>query len=176
MESFITWDSYFMTMSYLVSMKSKDPRTRVGAIIVGKGREIISTGYNGMPRGYKDTEERYNDKNHKYMAVVHAEENAILHCARIGVTARSCSLYVPWIPCSRCAKMIIQVGIKEVIYDPYFPANKNKDSKWWETMNLTQAMFEETNVRMREVDGELHNIELLYQGQRMRLKERESLQ
>ena len=82
-----SWDQYFMTLAYLISMKSKDPSTRVGAVIVGVDKEIISTGYNGLPRNIDDKLNRYTDKNYKYLSSNHAEENAILHCARNGISS-----------------------------------------------------------------------------------------
>src|SRR3954465_1001797 len=112
-----SWDQYFMTMAYLVSMKSKDPSSRVGAVIVGPDHEIRSTGYNGLPRGFADRNYRYENREYKLFASNHAEENAILNCALNGVSAKNCTLYCPWSPCAHCTKMIIQSGIKEIVYD-----------------------------------------------------------
>jgi dCMP deaminase len=158
------WDQYFMTMAYLVAMKSKDPRTRVGAVIVGPDQEIRATGYNGFPRGYNDSEERYNNKEHKLQVINHAEENAILHCARIGVSAKGCKLYCPWVPCSHCAKSIIQVGIIEVIYDENFPGNRICSEEDLASMRLAREMFNETKVQVRAFKGGLINISGLHQG------------
>lgn len=162
-----SWDEYFMTMSYLVSMKSRDPSTRVGAVIVGPDNEVRATGYNGLPRGVQETEERYFDKKYKYMAVNHAEENAILHCARIGVSAKSCKIYTPWIPCSRCAKAILQAGIVEVIYDGNFPGNHlEQQREWGDSIKISREFMEEANIKLKLFSGKLIKIEGLYHEQK----------
>ncbi|MFQ3307285.1 MAG: dCMP deaminase [Candidatus Midichloriaceae bacterium] len=162
-----SWDEYFMTMAYLVSMKSKDPSTRVGAVIVGEDNEIRSTGFNGFPRGVEDKLNRYLDKEYKYLSSNHAEENAILHCARVGVSIKNCSIYTPWIPCSRCAKSIIQVGIKEVIYDSSFPGNieENQAKVWKDSIEISKEILLESGVSMREYKGKIIKIKGLYKGE-----------
>lgn len=149
-----------MTMAYLVSMKSKDTGTRVGAVIVGPDKEIRSTGYNGLPRGIADTEERYVNKEFKYLAGNHAEENAILNCVLMGVSARGCAIYTPWIPCAKCAKAIIQSGISEVIYDVNFPGNDPEfQVPWKRDMEISREILQEANVKIREFNGSLIKIE-----------------
>lgn len=165
------WDQYFMTMAYLVSMKSKDPSTRVGAVIVTKDNQVVATGYNGFPRGIEDSEDRYINKAYKYLAINHAEENAILQCARNGVSAYGCRLYVPWIPCSRCAKLIIQSGITEVIYDSRFPGNKqeNQSDEWRQSVIISQELLLEANVNLRIFTDDLIHIHGLYSGNQFEL-------
>ncbi|MSO14357.1 deoxycytidylate deaminase [Rickettsiales endosymbiont of Trichoplax sp. H2] len=160
-----SWDEYFMTLAYLVSMKSKDPSTRVGAVIVGKDNEIISTGYNGLPRNVEDKIDRYVNKDYKYLSSNHAEENAILHCARNGVSSKNCSIYTPWIPCSRCAKSIIQAGISEVIYDENFPGNdvNNQNEVWKQSIEVSNEILLEAKVKIRKFNGKLIKIKGLYQ-------------
>jgi dCMP deaminase len=155
-------------MAYLVATKSKDPSTKVGAIIVGPDNEVRSTGYNGLPRGLNDTEERYQ-KPLKYKLINHAEENAILHCSRVGVSAKGCIIYVPWIPCSLCAKSIIQAGIRQVIYHKEWPGNSCTDTSWAESIKLSQEMFQETKVELIEYSGPLIKIRALYQEQEIDL-------
>ncbi len=158
-----SWDQYFMTMAHLVAMKSRDPSTKVGAVIVGPDNEVRATGYNGLPRGVKDTEERYLDREYKYMACNHAEENAILHCARVGVSAKGCILYTPWIPCSRCAKSILQAGIIEVIYDDNFPGNLiEKQRGWAKSIEISKELMLEAGVKLRAFSGKLLKINMLY--------------
>ena len=161
-----SWDEYFMTLAYLVSMKSKDPSTRVGAVIVGEDKEIRGTGYNGLPRGVHDKLERYTDKVYKYLSLNHAEENAILHCARIGIATKNCSIYTLWIPCSRCAKSIIQAGIKEVVCDARFPGNteSNQHENWQESIKISKELLLEAGVKIREYKGTFINIKGLYQS------------
>lgn len=160
------WDQYFMTMAYLVSMKSKDPSTRVGAVIVGPDKEIRATGYNGLPRGVADRNYRYEDREYKLLAVNHSEENAILHCALNGVSAKDCTVYTPWIPCSRCTKSIIQCGLKEVVYDINFPGNQEGlEGDWKRSMEISREMLSEAGVVVRGFSGKLIAIEGLYKGQ-----------
>jgi dCMP deaminase len=106
------WDKRFLELAALVGGWSKDPSTKVGAVIVRPDRTIASLGYNGFPRGVDDT---YKDREHKLLRTVHAEMNAILS-AREPVNGYT--LYVtPLCPCSNCAAAIIQSGIKRIVYN-----------------------------------------------------------
>ena len=109
------WDLRFLELAKHISDWSKDPSTKVGCIIVGEDREIRSTGFNGFPRGIEDTDERLNDREQKYPLICHAEENAIMHAARIGVSLKGCTAYVTWPPCNRCSRSLIQAGIKKIV-------------------------------------------------------------
>ena len=116
---YISWDEYFMGIAMLAGMRSKDPNTQVGACVVNDENIIVSTGYNGMPKGCSDDEypwEREGDfqNNTKYPFVVHAELNAILNSQ--GKSLMGATIYVALFPCNECAKAIIQSGIKEVVY------------------------------------------------------------
>jgi dCMP deaminase len=113
---YINWDEYFMGIAMLAAKRSKDPSTQVGACIVSEDNIIISTGYNGMPKGCSDDEFPWNrdGENNKYYYVVHAELNAILNAN--GRDLRGSRVYVALFPCNECAKAIIQSGVKEVIY------------------------------------------------------------
>lgn len=117
-QDYISWDEYFMGVAILASMRSKDPNTQVGACIVDENNRILSTGYNGFPRGCSDDEypwEREGETNNtKYPYVVHAELNAILNAG--GRPLAGARLYVALFPCNECAKAIIQSGIREVVY------------------------------------------------------------
>ena len=131
---YISWDEYFMGIAMLAAKRSKDPNTQVGACIVSEDNIIISTGYNGMPKGCSDDEfpwERTGEEEieTKYPYVVHAELNAILNSN--GRDLRGSRIYVALFPCNECAKAIIQSGIKEVIYlsDKYTGTMGNMASK-----------------------------------------------
>ncbi len=117
-KDYITWDEYFMGVAILASMRSKDPNTQVGACIVSPDNIILSTGYNGMPKGCSDDEFPWDRNGEltetKYPFVVHAELNAILNAH--GKDLRNAKLYVALFPCNECAKAIIQSGIREVVY------------------------------------------------------------
>lgn len=118
-EDYIRWDEYFMGISKLAGMRSKDPNTQVGACIVGDDNKILSMGYNGFPNGCSDEEfpwDRDGDMlSTKYAFVTHSELNAILNYR--GGSLQGSKLYVSLFPCNECAKAIIQSGIKKVIYD-----------------------------------------------------------
>lgn len=118
-KDYISWDEYFMGVSLLSGMRSKDPNTQVGACIVSEDNKILSMGYNGFPLGCSDEEfpwEREgNMEETKYAYVTHSELNAILNYR--GGSLQGAKLYVSLFPCNECAKAIIQSGIKLVIYD-----------------------------------------------------------
>ena len=113
---YISWDEYFMGIAMLAARRSKDPSTQVGACIVSPDNIIISTGYNGMPKGCSDDEFPWGREGAetKYPFVVHAELNAILNSN--GRDLRGSRIYVALFPCNECAKAIIQSGIREVLY------------------------------------------------------------
>ena len=133
-DNYISWDEYFMGISLLSSMRSKDPNTQVGACIVGDDNKIVSVGYNGFPRGCNDDDfpwERSGEKANdtKYPFVCHAELNAILNSG--GHNLSGCRIFVALSPCNECAKAIIQSGIKEVVYisDKYAESEGTQASK-----------------------------------------------
>jgi dCMP deaminase len=118
-KGYLSWDDYFMAMAFLTARRSKDPNTQVGACIVSPDKLILALGYNGFPRGCSDDYlpwARSNDQmlHKKYAYVCHAEVNAILNKGSSNV--KDSTLYVALFPCNECAKMIIQAGIKEVVY------------------------------------------------------------
>lgn len=159
------WDQYFMSIAFIIAAKSKDPSTKVGAVIVGEDKEVRSTGYNGMPRGFYDSNERYTDKTFKYAAIVHAEENAIANASRIGISVRGCDIYVFWRPCLSCARLIVQSGIKSVISYKQFPGNTVECSDHWDgNMNMATDMLQEAGVEFRYFDGPLLGMRGVYNG------------
>jgi dCMP deaminase len=141
------WDLRFLTLAAHISEWSKDPSTRVGCVVVGPDREIRSTGFNGFPRGIADTEERLNQRELKYPLICHAEENAIMHAARVGVSLNRCTAYVTWPSCSRCARSLIQAGIARVVY----PAGLSIPDRWRDDFRISGEMFTEAQVRVDEV-------------------------
>ncbi|MBQ0110506.1 MAG: dCMP deaminase family protein [Oscillospiraceae bacterium] len=132
-EGYINWDEYFMGVAKLSAMRSKDPGTQVGACIVNSENRIMSMGYNGMPKGCSDDcfpwEREGGMLDTKYAFVCHAELNAILNFR--GGTLAGCKVYTTLFPCNECAKAIIQIGIKEVIYleDKYADTDGVRASK-----------------------------------------------
>jgi len=142
------WDARFVKLAMHIANWSKDPSTKVGCVVVGEDREIRSTGFNGFPRGIKDDEERLLDREQKYPLICHAEENAIMHAARIGVSLKGSTAYVTWPPCSRCARSLIQSGIKEIIY----PTPGEIPERWIDDFNISNGMISEAGVIVRTID------------------------
>ncbi len=117
-DDYLSWDEYFMALAILSSLRSKDPNSQVGACIVNEGNRIVGIGYNGFPAGCSDDELPWGRSGDyldtKYAYVCHAEMNAVLN-SDFG-RMNNCRMYVNLFPCNECAKMIIQAGIKAVIY------------------------------------------------------------
>jgi len=111
---YMPWHEYFMETAKLSAKRSKDPSTQVGTCVVGKNKKIIGTGYNGMPRGCSDDDFSW-EKPEKYLYVCHAEQNALLNSNNFEMLYGS-TLYTTLFPCNECAKIIIQLGVKNVIY------------------------------------------------------------
>ncbi len=114
---YISWDQYFMGVALLSAKRSKDPNTQVGACLINTDKRIIGIGYNGFPSALSDDEfpweKEGNFSNTKYPYVVHAEMNAILNATQ---SLKNATLYVTLFPCHECSKMLIQAGIKEIVY------------------------------------------------------------
>ena len=131
------WDPYFFNIADVVSEKSKDPITKVGAVIVSDENRILSTGYNGFPLGVKETENRWGRiKKHDF--VIHAEENALLFLN----SREPCTLYVTLFPCFECAKKICQSNIRRVVAAaPTVRKGRNR-------IDLSYTMFKEKGVEV----------------------------
>lgn len=137
------WDKRFIELAYLIASWSKDPSTKCGAVIVDENKRIVSVGFNGFPKGTNDCQKLYNDREEKYRRVVHAEQNAILFSHR---NINNCTLYVvPMPPCSQCAGMIIQSGIKRVV--SILPTSEQQ-KRWGVDFETTITMFKETNIEL----------------------------
>lgn len=153
------WDNHFLELALANARMSKDPSTRVGAVIVGPDREICSTGFNGFPRGIADTHERLCHRDTKLKLIVHAEMNAILNAARIGTALKGCTLYLAatddsglvWggPPCTRCTVETIQTGISHIVSHPF----KTVPSNWADDIAIARNLLEEAGVEYREFLG-----------------------
>ena len=120
-KSYITKDDMYMLMAKVVSLRSKDPNTQVGSVIVSDSDRILTVGYNGFPNGCSDDEfpwarEAEKEEDTKYPYVVHSELNAILNFRGDLKALNNATLYVTLFPCHNCAKAIIQTGIKKIYY------------------------------------------------------------
>lgn len=133
------WDNRFIDLAAHISSWSKDPHTKVGAVITNDKNHIVSLGYNGFPRGVIDSEARYNNRDDKYKFVCHAERNAIDN-AHTDVTG--CTIYVTLMPCNECAKSIIQRGIKRVV------CKASQEVKPYLNWDITKIMFKEAGIQL----------------------------
>jgi len=133
------WDEFYIAMAEGVASKSKDPSTKVGAVIVDDRHNMVGMGYNGFPRGVAD-DERLDDRETKYPRIVHAEANAIVNAAKSCV---GCTLYCTLFPCASCAGLIINAGITEVV------APRETVARWREDQGVAAEMFKEAGVRWR---------------------------
>lgn len=141
------WINRFLQMADLVSTWSKDPSTSVGCVIA-RDKRMVSTGFNGFPKGTRDDEKLYADREVKYERVIHAEMNAILFA---GQDISDCVLYVTHVPCCRCATVIIQSGIKNIITPPQ-PSDYLK--RWSKQIIDSINLLDEAFVDMWEFNPE----------------------
>jgi len=154
---YLSWDEYFMGIALLSAQRSKDPNTQVGACIVNPENRIVGVGYNGFPKGCSDDHlpwDREGDfAETKYPYVVHAEVNAVLNSNQSSL--QDCAIYVALFPCNECAKVIIQSGIKEVIYleDKYAHTDSVKASK---------TMFDQAGVSHKQLQPTRSGITINY--------------
>lgn len=136
------WTRLWFDVARAYSNASKDPSSKIGAIVVGGDRQL-SAGWNGLPRRIADTEERLNDREVKYSLTVHAEQNCIYNASHNGVSLAGAHMYVYGLPvCSECAKGVIQAGIRDVSLACRIPVS----DKWRESFKLTKSMFTEAGV------------------------------
>ncbi|HPP66419.1 MAG TPA: cytidine/deoxycytidylate deaminase family protein [bacterium] len=141
------WDEYFIGIAELVAKRSTCLRRKVGAVVV-KEKRVLATGYNGAPSGIKHCEETGclreklnipSGERHELCRGLHAEQNAIIQAAYHGVSIKDSRLYVTCHPCSVCAKMIINAGIKKIVISEGYPDN------------LAQSLLKEANVSVKYI-------------------------
>jgi dCMP deaminase len=151
----LKWDRRYMELAKHVAQWSKDPSTKVGAVIV-RDNIVLGQGYNGFPRGVGDHDERYNDRSIKLKYMVHAEPNAILNAQQ---SVKGATLYLwPTLGiqpcCCDCAKFVIQSGIKRVIYYTD-TSGKPLSTTWADSIETGHKMFCEAGVVMEAVTPEI---------------------
>lgn len=141
------WDKRFIGLAKYISSFSKDPSTKVGAVIFDDDYRVFSIGYNGFAKNVEDSEERLNNRELKYKMVLHAEINAILFAVR---TLKNASLATwPFMSCSSCSSAIIQVGIKRCI------APFSDNPRWKADFELSHQMFKEAGVEVELLEPSL---------------------
>ena len=144
------WDEYFINIAEQVKLKSKDKRTQIGVVIVGKDNEIVSTGYNSFPRGIVDDSDERQERPEKYFWFEHAERNAIYNAARIGVSTLGTTMYMTCgMSCSDCARAIINSGVSKIVLRKGKGA---KGDKWNESSIRSMKMFDEAGVIVEYYD------------------------
>ena len=145
-KGYITWDQYFMGVAKLSALRSKDPDTQVGACIVNQDKRIVGIGYNGFPMGCSDERFPWSKEGElvdtKYPYVVHAEANAILNATQ---SLKGATIYVTLFPCNECTKLIIQSGIKEIVYE----SNKYQDK---DTHKAALKMLDASGVSHHQIE------------------------
>jgi dCMP deaminase len=138
-QNYDKWDIRFLELAKFVSDWSKDPSTKVGAVITDSNNRVVSIGYNGFPQNIAD-DNRLDNRDTKYKIIVHGEMNAILFANK---SLELCTLYTyPFMPCSRCASMIIQTGIKRVV------SYNNMPERWANEFKISEMLFKESGVEL----------------------------
>lgn len=153
-----SWDETFMHEAYWWARRSKDPRTKIGAVLVLPGdRDPISHGYNGFARDVNDNELDRWERPEKYEWVVHAEDNAVLNCARKGQSSKGAIMYTQGVPCSRCTDACVQGGIIEIVVHKQWQDYEKKFGweKWIESAKRSEKKLRESGIKVRVFDGVL---------------------
>lgn len=146
----MNWDEYFINIAEQVKLKSKDRKTQIGVVVVGKDNEIVSTGYNSFPRGINDNLNERQERPEKYFWFEHAERNAIYNAARIGVSTLGTTMYMTCgMSCSDCARAIINSGVSKIVLRKGKGA---KGDKWNESSIRSIQMFKEAGVIVEYYD------------------------
>jgi len=144
------WDQYYLEVCRVVALRSKDPNTQIGCVIVGPAHEIRSTGYNSLPRGIRDDVPERLERPTKYLWMEHAERNAIYNAARAGTATESCTLYVEIMPCMDCARAIVQAGIAQVVISQQRMSQYTSEY-YDEHFRKVEELFGEAKVAVRRV-------------------------
>lgn len=112
-----SWNEYFMEITDLVASRSTCDRAFVGCLLVNDDNRIVSSGYNGSISGRPHCDEiGHTIRDGHCIATIHAEMNALIYCAKEGISVKNCTAYVTHFPCLNCTKALIQAGIKQIYY------------------------------------------------------------
>ena len=151
MSDLTKWDERFSRIANEVATWSKDPGTKVGAVLV-LDRRIIATGYNGFPQNIEDTIDRYSNRDIKLAYTVHAEVNAILNAAKNGAQTKDSTLYVTFSPCVSCATSVVQAGVSTVVC----PCVTTAPERWRDSFQMGQNLLKEAGVKVMTFIPESH--------------------
>jgi dCMP deaminase len=143
----LKWDLRFLELAKHISEWSRDPSTKVGAVATYE-RRVLATGYNGFPKGIADLPGRLLDRNEKLLRTVHAEANIVAQAAQHGVSLKNSTIYIwPFLPCSNCCTLMIQVGVRRVVV-PRTPI----PDRWRASFDMSVSMLDEANVVLTRLD------------------------
>ena len=138
-----SWDEYFLEITDMVATRSTCDRAFVGCVLVNEDNRIISTGYNGSITGNKHCDEvGHTMRDGHCIATIHAEMNALLYCAKEGISVKSARCYVTHFPCLNCTKALIQSGIKAIIYKEAYRVD-----------DYALELLKKNNIEIRQIKG-----------------------
>jgi len=142
------WIKRWLDLAEHYASWSKDPSTKVGAVIVDDKNRLVSIGYNGMPQGLKNEDSYLNDRELKYKTIIHAEINALIFAQKTHADLSKCTLYTfPFLPCSNCMSIFLQSGIKTFI------TLKNDSERWKDSFEISRNLALDMNdVSVMEVE------------------------
>lgn len=157
-------DLYFLRFAYEIgALKSKDPSTQTGAILVNPQNIIIAFGYNHLPWEMNDNQEIWNDREQKYKSVIHAEADVISVAESRGYAIARTTLYVPWTPCERCAEAIITAGISGLV--GHQGLVDKIPARWKESTDKALDKLVKAGVNCRMVSGKIGGLEIRFDGE-----------
>ena len=142
------WDRRFLQLADQIATWSKDPSRGVGAVVVTPSRQIVATGFNGLPRGFADLPERLQ-RPVKYDLIVHAELNAIIQCGRNGTSAIGCTVYTSFAPCVQCSLAMVQAGVARVV--TWQPDIDGADAHWRESLEKSRLVLGEVGIPLEHL-------------------------
>lgn len=148
-----SWEEIYFNLVYSLASRSKDPRTKIGAVLV-KNQRIISFGYNNFPEGIDDSNPYRLNRDVKHNYIVHAEENAILDCAVRGISSVGAILYTNGLPCPACSRMVIVSKIKEVVIHEKWIKNEENCVK----KQISKRLLSEAGVKITFFKKEVNKI------------------
>lgn len=135
------WDMRFLELAGVIAGWSKDPKCKVGAVIVDQYNRDVSYGFNGFPRGISDSADRFIDQEQKLKTILHAETNAIILA---NTSLEGCTIYTTPLPtCAHCASMIVQVGITRVVC---WELGEGEKQKWQDSCEISKKFYKEAGV------------------------------
>ena len=138
------WDRRFLDLASLVATWSKDPSTKVGAVIVDDLKHVKGIGFNGFARGVKDSPELLQNREEKLSRIIHAEINAVLNSCD---SVHGCTIYLTIPPCNTCASFLIQSGIKRIVW---FKASDDLIRRWGESWKVSNSLLDEVGMEVTE--------------------------